>query len=125
LLIKYIKSILWRVAKRLSYIQDARCLKVKIMLINAGKEQGSVIHRMHITENDVSEYQAFKNRNHRHGQKFYTMTFQQQKTNKHNVPFSLVGNLPTQVSLPPLHQAVGFRCKMLGTVQHLDQVQSL
>jgi len=29
LLIKYIKSILWRVAKRLSYIEDARCLKVK------------------------------------------------------------------------------------------------
>ena len=29
LLIKYIKSILWSVAKRLSYIQDARCLKVK------------------------------------------------------------------------------------------------
>ena len=28
LLIKYIKSILWRVAKRLSYIEDARCLKV-------------------------------------------------------------------------------------------------
>ena len=27
LLIKYIKSVLWRVAKRLSYIQDARCLK--------------------------------------------------------------------------------------------------
>jgi len=29
LLIKYIKSVLWRVAKRLSYIQDPRCLKVK------------------------------------------------------------------------------------------------
>jgi hypothetical protein len=28
-LIKYIKSVLWRVAKHLSYIQDARCLKVK------------------------------------------------------------------------------------------------
>jgi len=28
LLIKYIKSVLWRVAKRLSYIEDARCLKV-------------------------------------------------------------------------------------------------
>ena len=26
--IKYIKSVLWRVAKRLSYIEDARCLKV-------------------------------------------------------------------------------------------------
>ena len=29
LLIKYIKSVLWRVVKRLSYIQNARCLKVK------------------------------------------------------------------------------------------------
>ena len=29
LLIKYIKSVLWRVAKRLSYIEDARCLKLK------------------------------------------------------------------------------------------------
>jgi membrane protein CcdC involved in cytochrome C biogenesis len=30
LLIKYIKSVPWRVAKRLSYIEDARCLKVNI-----------------------------------------------------------------------------------------------
>ena len=29
LLIKYIKSVLWRVAKYLSYIEEARCLKVK------------------------------------------------------------------------------------------------
>jgi len=29
-LIKYIKSILWRVATRLSYIEDARCLKVNV-----------------------------------------------------------------------------------------------
>ena len=29
LLIKYIKSILWRVVKCLSYIEEARCLKVK------------------------------------------------------------------------------------------------
>ena len=29
LLIKYIKSVLWRVAKRVSYIEEARCLKVK------------------------------------------------------------------------------------------------
>ena len=26
---KYMKSVLWRVAKRLSYIEEARCLKVK------------------------------------------------------------------------------------------------
>ena len=30
MLIKYIKSVLWRVAKRLSYIEDARCLKVNL-----------------------------------------------------------------------------------------------
>jgi len=29
LLIKYIKIVLWRVAKRMSHIEDARCLKVK------------------------------------------------------------------------------------------------
>ena len=29
LLIKHIKSVLWRVAKRLSYTEDAWCLKVK------------------------------------------------------------------------------------------------
>ena len=29
-LIKYIKSVLWRVAKCLSYIEEARCLKVKM-----------------------------------------------------------------------------------------------
>ena len=34
LLIKYIKSVLWRVAKRLSYIEDARCLKVNSMYSN-------------------------------------------------------------------------------------------
>jgi len=27
-LIKYVKSVLWRVTKRLSYIEDVRCLKV-------------------------------------------------------------------------------------------------
>ena len=36
LLIKYIKSLLWRVAKRLSYIEDGRCLKV-----NMGGREGS------------------------------------------------------------------------------------
>ena len=33
LLIKCIKSVLWRVAKRLSSIEDARCLKVKFYAI--------------------------------------------------------------------------------------------
>ena len=34
MLIKYIKSVLWRVAKRLSYIEDARCLKVIEAVVN-------------------------------------------------------------------------------------------
>ena len=29
MLVKYIKSVLWKVVKRLSYIEEARCLKVK------------------------------------------------------------------------------------------------
>jgi len=33
LLIKYTKSILWRVAERLSYVEDAWCLKVKVCYI--------------------------------------------------------------------------------------------
>ena len=36
LLIKYIKSVFWREAKRLSYIEDARCLKVKIKCLKRG-----------------------------------------------------------------------------------------
>ena len=34
LLIKYIKSFLWRVAKCLSYIEEARCLKVNLTLLH-------------------------------------------------------------------------------------------
>ena len=37
LLIKYIKSALWRVAKRPSYIEDARCLKVSQIFMNINK----------------------------------------------------------------------------------------
>ena len=40
LLIKYIKSVLWRVAKRLSYIKDARCLKVKQGNVYSGNVKG-------------------------------------------------------------------------------------
>jgi len=36
-LIKYIKSVLWRVGKRLSYTEDARCLKVKELCPMANK----------------------------------------------------------------------------------------
>jgi hypothetical protein len=35
LLIKYIKSVLWRVAKCLSYIEEARCLKVNYAIHGA------------------------------------------------------------------------------------------
>ena len=34
LLIKYIKSVLWRVAKCLSYLEEVRCLKVKKEIIS-------------------------------------------------------------------------------------------
>ena len=33
MLIKYIKSVLWRVGKCLSYIEEARCLKVKMLYL--------------------------------------------------------------------------------------------
>jgi len=32
LLIKYIKSVLWRVVKRLSSVEDAQCLKVNVII---------------------------------------------------------------------------------------------
>ena len=35
LFIKYIKSVLWRVAKCLSYIKEARCLKVNYAIHGA------------------------------------------------------------------------------------------
>ena len=38
MLIKYIKSVLWRVAKRQSYIEDARCLKV-----NSNSTHGKIV----------------------------------------------------------------------------------
>ena len=39
LLIKYLKSVLWRVAKRLSYTEDAQCLKVKQWLVSISSER--------------------------------------------------------------------------------------
>jgi len=39
LYVKYIKSVLWTVAKRLSYIQDARCLKVNKASIDEQKSR--------------------------------------------------------------------------------------
>ena len=37
MLIKYIKSVLWRVVKHLSDIEDAWCLKVNPFLVNVPK----------------------------------------------------------------------------------------
>jgi len=45
LLIKYIKRVLWRVVKRLSYIEDARCLKV-----NCDRYLGKHEHETHNAE---------------------------------------------------------------------------
>ena len=45
LLIKYIRSVLWRAAKCLSYIEEARCLKVK--LVDASRNQ-YVVEERHI-----------------------------------------------------------------------------
>ena len=42
-MIKYIKSVLWRVVKRLSYIEDARCLKVN--MITTGDIEACVVFK--------------------------------------------------------------------------------
>ena len=49
LLIKYIKSVLWRVAKCLSYIEEARCLKVKLCkILRAFPDKFREYYRMNI-----------------------------------------------------------------------------
>ena len=57
LLIKYIKSVLWIEAKRLSYKQDARCLKVKLNdtlhLLACGEEHGSLGGNLHKAEHHI------------------------------------------------------------------------
>jgi len=42
LLIKYIKGVLWKVAKSLSYIEDARCLKVSTVS-QCGCQKGALV----------------------------------------------------------------------------------
>ena len=37
MLIKYIKSVLWRVVKRLSLYREAQCLKVKLLVTTKSK----------------------------------------------------------------------------------------
>ena len=65
--IKYIKSVLWRVAKRLSYIEDARCIKVKALHCcllcwehavwylgnNASKEHMASIFKLYLEDADT------------------------------------------------------------------------
>ena len=48
-MIKYIKSVLWRVAKLLSYIEDAWCLKVNPILF--GRNYLELVFNLH---NDVA-----------------------------------------------------------------------
>ena len=36
-MIKYIKSVIWRVSKCLSYIEEARCLKVNVLGENTNR----------------------------------------------------------------------------------------
>jgi len=43
LLIKYIKSVLWRVAKRLSYIEDTWCLQVDWIYLVQYKTVGPTV----------------------------------------------------------------------------------
>ena len=53
-MIKYTKSVLWRVAKRLSYIQDARCLKVKAIL-NCGRMKEHDVRNTVYVEKDLEK----------------------------------------------------------------------
>ena len=56
MLIKYIKSVLWIVAKRLSYIEVARCLKVKpIFSYGSINEKFYFVSRRHI---NVTNYKV-------------------------------------------------------------------
>ena len=45
LLLKYIKSVLWRAAKPLSYIQDARCLNVNVSNFRRNYKECEEQHR--------------------------------------------------------------------------------
>ena len=64
MLLKYIKSVLWRVAKSLSYIEDARCLQVKqrssLLQINSANCQHDH-NNINLIAQDVMIGQAFKN----------------------------------------------------------------
>ena len=44
--VKYIKSVLWRVAKRLSYIEEVRCLKVIKQKVYEFDVHVTTVHRV-------------------------------------------------------------------------------
>jgi len=46
LLIKYIKTVLWRAAKRLSFIEDAWCLKVKHYHCNTTRRVAETVNHV-------------------------------------------------------------------------------
>jgi len=56
LLIKYMKSVLWRVVKCLSYIEEVRCLKVKAFTVNKCIKilLGDQEHQNQITNNALT-----------------------------------------------------------------------
>ena len=58
LLIKYTKSVLWRVAKRLSYTEDARRLKVncKILYNKTVRSVGVVLYKQFIWSGNTVEH---------------------------------------------------------------------
>jgi hypothetical protein len=53
LLIKYIQSFLWRVAKRLSYIEDARCLNTELNPISQLLALLGAHHILHVSKTRV------------------------------------------------------------------------
>jgi len=61
-LIKYIKSVLWRAAKCLFYIEEARCLKVKLALFTANLRKMQHIDSLEREPTDSTEI-IFRTRN--------------------------------------------------------------
>ena len=61
LLIKYIKSILWRVAKCLSYIEEVRCLKVKMYFrsFQVGVFHSKESTRLCVKSSSITDFMVF------------------------------------------------------------------
>ena len=62
LLIKYIKSVLWRVAKYLSYTEEARCLKIKPDNAIRDNEKGNIAYYgdSFVTEEETDKIVKYK-----------------------------------------------------------------